>query len=692
MATLVFSILLFLASIIFQSRKKLLVVFVSFFFVSAFVALFQISRLLFGVGFLSFGYLTETASNTLGKWNELAVFFGLSTILSLMSLAMLKLQTRARIGLVISFLLSLIMLVLVNLSVVWYVVGAITLVLFVYFLFFEGSKLSTVNVDQLNSEETKMKTAGRTISFAALVVLIVTFVFAFTPVGANVTSKMTQKYNINNLEVRPSWEATLDLTKKTLKTNPFLGIGPNRFSTTWQLNRPDINLTNFWNMNFYGGIGFIPTAIVETGILGIVVWFLFLASFIFYGFRAFLRKSNDRVFHYLTAASFIGALYLWIISIVYMPGASVIALTFFFTGLSIATAYMGGLNEPKSFSLFKYKRLNFLVATVLVLILVASVGLGYLFVQKTLSFSYFQRGLVLASNKDTIDASASYMLRAESIAPNDVYYRSIAELNIARLNEIISSTANEKSVSDEVKNRFQSVLSSGLEASKRAQIWDPENYQNWVSVARVYETIVPVGVTGAFDSAKAAYEEAAKRSPRNPAIYLALGRLEASQNNLSKAKENINKTLELKSNFLEAIFFLSQIDAAQGNIQASANSIQTLSGAFPNDPSISFRLGILKYQLKDYAGAVAAFEKAISVAPIYANARYFLGLSYEKVARVPDAIIQFEELAKTNPDNEEVKSILTNLKAGKDAFAAVKSPLDNKPEKRKKLPVEETTN
>lgn len=691
MATLIFGLLLILVSIIFQSRKRFSVVYISFFAISALVALFHVSRLLFGAGFLSFGYFTEPTSNMLGKWNELAAFFGLTTILSLMSLAMLKMKTRARVGLAVSLLLSVFMLVLVNLMIVWYVIGTLSLLLFVYLLFFEGTKLSTVDVVQQVNDETKMKTGGRNISFGSLFVLIVAFVFAFTPVGADVATKLNQKYSVNNLEVRPSWSATHEIERSSLKSNPFFGVGPNRFSTIWQLNRPDINLTNFWNVDFFGGIGFIPTAFIETGILGIIAWFLFLGSFFIYGLRTLFRRSGDRLSHYFAVSSFVVALYLWIISIVYMPSTAIIALTFFFTGLSIASAYMSSQSQPKVFSVFKYKKLNFLVATVLVLLLVASVGLGYVFVQKTISFTYFQRGVALASNKDTIDESASYMLRAESIAPNDVYYRSIAELNIARLTEIISSTANQKTVSDDVKNRFQSVLASGIEASRRAQMWDPENYQNWVSVARVYETIVPVGVSGAFDSAKKAYEEALKHSPRNPAIYVALGRLEVSQNNLSKAKDDINKALELKANYLEAIFLLSQIDAAQGDIQASASSIQKLAGAFPNDPTLFFRLGILKYQLKDYVGAVAALERAVSVAPVYANARYFLGLAYEKVGRVSDAIGQFEELTKTNPDSAEVKLILSNLKAGKDSFASAKAPIDNKPEKRKKLPVEEKT-
>ena len=120
-------------------------------------------------------------------------------------------------------------------------------------------------------------------------------------------------------------------------------------------------------------------------------------------------------------------------------------------------------------------------------------------------------------------------------------------------------------------------------------------------------------------------------------------------------------------------------------------SSQVATQINPNDPLLFFQLGILQYDDKDYANAVTSLEKAVSLSSQYANARYFLGLSYVRVGRNSDAILQFEELAKTNPDNKEVAFILSNLKAGKSPFSDAKPPIDSKPEKRKTLPVSEKT-
>ncbi|MDO8564813.1 MAG: tetratricopeptide repeat protein, partial [bacterium] len=136
-------------------------------------------------------------------------------------------------------------------------------------------------------------------------------------------------------------------------------------------------------------------------------------------------------------------------------------------------------------------------------------------------------------------------------------------------------------------------------------------------------------------------------------------------------------------------FFLSQIEALEGNIKAAISSVETASVLAPNDPTVFFQLGLLRYNDRNYRGAIEALERAVGLNPAYANAKYFLGLSYEKVGRDAEAIAQFTDLQVTNPDNAEVDLILKNLKAGRAPFADAAPPIDAKPEKRGKLPVTE---
>jgi cytochrome c-type biogenesis protein CcmH/NrfG len=76
----------------------------------------------------------------------------------------------------------------------------------------------------------------------------------------------------------------------------------------------------------------------------------------------------------------------------------------------------------------------------------------------------------------------------------------------------------------------------------------------------------------------------------------------------------------------------------------------------------------LQFNNNDFAGAIVTLQKSLALSPQYANAQYFLGLSYEAEKQHAQAIAQFEALQKTNPDNAQVSAILKALLAGKSIF------------------------
>ena len=69
----------------------------------------------------------------------------------------------------------------------------------------------------------------------------------------------------------------------------------------------------------------------------------------------------------------------------------------------------------------------------------------------------------------------------------------------------------------------------------------------------------------------------------------------------------------------------------------------------------------MRYNNSQYSDSVGAFEQAVTIDPNYLNARYFLGLAYQKVNRTGDALIQFKILAKVLPDNQDVKKAIDSL-------------------------------
>ena len=144
-----------------------------------------------------------------------------------------------------------------------------------------------------------------------------------------------------------------------------------------------------------------------------------------------------------------------------------------------------------------------------------------------------------------------------------------------------------------------------------------------------------------------------------------------------EAKLLISQSLELKSNYTEAIFLLSQIQADEGNIEQAIESTDIAAILEPSNIGVFFQLGVLKYQNEDFVGALRAFERAVELNDFYSNARYFKGLSHDQLGQTELALIEFERVLELNPANQEVVDIIANLKAGRSALevvSGVKSP------------------
>ena len=110
-----------------------------------------------------------------------------------------------------------------------------------------------------------------------------------------------------------------------------------------------------------------------------------------------------------------------------------------------------------------------------------------------------------------------------------------------------------------------------------------------------------------------------------------------------------------------------------------------------NDVGALFQLGFLYYKNSQFDEAKPVFERAVELSPNYSNARYFLGLIYDKNASTKaQALEQFEKIAELNPDNAELKQIIANLKAKKPALTGITPPAPA-PQNRAEAPISEET-
>jgi tetratricopeptide (TPR) repeat protein len=294
--------------------------------------------------------------------------------------------------------------------------------------------------------------------------------------------------------------------------------------------------------------------------------------------------------------------------------------------------------------------------------------------------------LVLSTTPNTpVDQIESELGKAINLSPADTYYNALYQLNFARAQSVAQSTTG---TAADNQQAFKTDISNSIAAAQTATSIAPNNYENWVVLGSLYEALVPapLSVNGAYDAAKAAYTEAQKRNPESPEPLLLMARLEYDNKNIDGARDLINQALAKKQDYADAYFLLTQLEAGANNTDKAISAAEAGAILSPDNAGIFFELGLLQYSKKDYTDAANAFSKAISIVPNYANAQYFLGLSEEYLGKHDEAIAQFESLAKSNPDNQDVQSILANLQAGKDPFYQSPSSLKN-PEKRPTPPI-----
>jgi hypothetical protein len=535
--------------------------------VSSFVVLFifQVLRMFFPQT-LSLGILSAKTDNILGSWNSLGLFAGFIATVALFLVEFFSISKLFKWLLGIIIAMSLLFVVLVNFPLIWGIVGVFALLIFVYKIsFFSAGKQSDTQSPYFPS-------------FSLAVIMISLFFFmAWQFVGTFIPSRM----GLSNVEVSPSLSATLSVMRNTLYHSPVIGSGPNRFGEMWAMYKPlAINSTIFWDTSFASGSGSLPTFAVTTGALGILAWVVFLILFLSTGIKS-LWSSVKKGISIELALFFLAALYLLVCSIMYSSGSVIFLLGFAFTGVFIGLS-SSGAEEGKghvSFSFMTHPKRSFFFILAVVFLMVLTAAMSFTYIERFVSVPYFGRAISASS----IPVAEADIIKATSFYTNDLYLRTYSQVYLAKMNSIIAKGSN---LSDSDKSDLQASFNQAVQAAQLATQYDKTSYLNYRMLGSVYELVAPLGVTGAYDKAIQAYNQASTLDPLNPGIKLDIGRSYFENSDTANAKTYVNQAISLKGDYTNALLTMSQIAKSEGDTASALTYAQQALSTDPTNTSL----------------------------------------------------------------------------------------------------------
>ncbi|MBI2065459.1 MAG: tetratricopeptide repeat protein [Candidatus Zambryskibacteria bacterium] len=668
------SILLLLGATIFSNTLRTLQALVAFLISFSLLALFVAIKIFFGGDLLVFGNFFGNIGNPVGSWTDLAVSFGLLSVFTALAIGMVSMKAPIKILLYGVFVLSTVLLSIINFSTAFVLTLGASILLFLYFLMIEQHFSGAIRQDTEQGATSPSPTSlFSKATFLPVVLGLISIVFLINPAISETRGTLgnvvADVFGVNNADVKPSLSATLNISKAVLSQVTLFGSGPNTFSQDWLIYKPvDINATPFWSVVFPFGVGFIPTQIASTGVLGTALWLAFFVYFILIATRALNHIPGSRIKRFILISTFLIAFFLWTSSFLYTPSRTVLMLAFIFSGLFVAISQEAGVVSSKIINLKESKQTRFVSLVIILLIISATALLGWSGFEKTAAAFHFKKAVDLSNTPGTsLEKVESSLDSAVKFDPADTYYIAISRINFTKAQ--IAATAT-TSTPEENQAIFQDVLRKSINAARSAVNANPAGYQNWTWLGQIYGALVPapLSVEGAYENSRFAYNEAFKRNPNNPELPLLLARLELNNGNPEAARSFIRNSIALKEDYADAYLMLAQLEIQKGNTTGAIASAEKLARLVPNNSGVYFELGLLKYSVKDYIGASNAFASALETSPDYANAKYYLGLSLTKLGQLEEARNHFEELYVSNPDNENLKLILEDLRAGSTSF------------------------
>lgn len=639
-----FGLMVFFSYLVLNSYARLGVIYGGLVAVFIIFALTHLLRYIIGPSFANMGVLGGSTTTLFGSWGDLGIFFGLIVLFAAITLELAGLKKVAKwiVGGIAS--IATMFLMVMNIGIVWVVLGLVSLVLTLYLFSFA----------YWDTEAHSYKKTER-VPWFVLALFIISIISIFF--GGFFNNLASRHQNLAWNDVRPSLSMTVRVAQKSFVHNFATGYGPNSFSGVWPLVKPttlsgaDVSRTDFTQ-----GVGFVPTQMATNGIIGAILWVLLFIGVLGMLIRKTRTGFTNSLDRYFAIGIGISILYLGILAWVYVPGGYLLILLAILIGAFIAL-FDSNEKSEKVFSFIKDPRASFFGILGITLLVVGTLILGYVGIRKMLSFVHYTKGMVALTQNKLTDAN-NQMSTAVAYANHDIYHHQLASFALSDVGQIVSkSTSANKDTTSKQAEQALGVALAHAQATIQINSLD---YKGWVLLGDVYRAMVNLGVTDAYDRATNAYQEAQNRNPNDSTMVLYLAQLAVAKKDIDGALEFIKDSIN-KQPTADAYIVRAQIQMSQQKFDSAVESLKAALALDPYNADIAYQYGLLLLSQRQYADAIPVLQRVVLINRNYAIAYVYLGYAYERAGDIENADKVYEYIKKQFPGGADA---ITSVKNG----------------------------
>jgi len=544
---IVFLVFAFLASNNFSKKEIFKSVYI--FSASVLVAGIYGALQLLGVFSMPFSFAKDPGFNTLGGTGVLAIFMAI--IVPLMSAMLIFAKKWAKLLFGFNIAIATFIIIFVNYSTVWWTLAAGCAV-------FLG-----LGIIKRNSFD------GR---WMALPMFFLAVSVLFLALNLQINFPV-QKAN----EISLSPQATMQINLPALKEDPVLGSGPGTFSYDFSKFRSaDFLKTVLWSVSFSNGSSKFFTMLATSGILGLLAMLAFAGAAVFLFIKKILqlRENSKEDSALIISIGIFSAFLAEAVSFFLRNSNFTLDFVFFFF-----IACMAGLlfDAKKEYDL-KPSSISTLVTTfVFTVVFIFGLGLLMLGGQRYVADAVYSKGITALAAGQKEQALKS-LEKAASMAPNtDFYLNQLAQTYLLSIQDV----AQDKSKSQEDKAKIiQQLISNSVNAAKFAADTNPKNPANWIVRGYIYQNLmgqVPEAETWAINS----FDQALTLDPHNVYAMTQKAVVMVTQKKYEDAKKVLDRALELKPDYSNALYFAGLVYDQLGDKEKAAKQFEALAQLNP---------------------------------------------------------------------------------------------------------------